>query len=107
MRIEVLYFEGCPNHRVAVERAKDALAQEGVEAEVVEVRVAEEAAAQELGFLGSPTVRVNGRDVEPAARELKRFGMCCRTYFEDGRRSGAPSREMIRAAVREALAAEG
>jgi len=106
MRFEVLFFEGCPNHRLAVERAKNALAQESVEAEVAEVRVADEAAARELGFLGSPTVRINGKDVEPAARGLTQFGMCCRTYFEGGRRSGAPSQEMIRAAVREALGVE-
>jgi hypothetical protein len=105
MQIEVLFFDGCPNHRLAVQRAKSALAQEGVEAEVVEVRVSGEAAARELGFLGSPTVRVDGKDVEPAARGLKQFGMCCRTYLEGGRRSGAPSQEMIRAAVREALGA--
>ncbi|MCL6546936.1 MAG: DUF2703 domain-containing protein [Bryobacteraceae bacterium] len=106
MRIEVLFFDGCPNHRLALERVNSALAQEGVEAEVIEVRVPDEAAARELGFLGSPTVRINGQDVEPAARGLKQFGMCCRTYFEGGRRSGAPSQEMIRAALREALGAE-
>jgi len=54
MKIEVLYFEGCPNHRPAVERVKEALKEEALAGEVVEVNVPDEAAAQALGFLGSP-----------------------------------------------------
>src|SRR5450759_1037351 len=103
MKTEILYFEGCPNHRPAVERVREVLKEEGLTAEVVEVNVSDEAAARPLGFLGSPTIRVNGLDVEPPARSSKQFGMLCRTYTEDGRREGLPSRELIRKALREAV----
>lgn len=102
MKIEVLYFEGCPNHATAVNRVREVLREEGVEAEVVEVNVRGEGGANEVGFLGSPTVRVNGIDVGPSARCSEEYGMMCRTYVV-GR--GAPPKDLIRAALREVLGA--
>ena len=102
MKIEVLYFDGCPNHKPAVERVQQSLREEGVSAELVEVNVGDGSIAQQVGFLGSPSVRVNGLDVEPEAGAAREYGMMCRTYSVDGRREGLPSREMLRQAIREA-----
>ena len=102
MKIEVLYFDGCPNHKPAVERVQLLLAEEGVFAEVAEVNVSDELIAQKVGFLGSPSIRVNGLDVEPEARASRDYGMMCRTYAVSGRREGLPSREVLRQAIREA-----
>ncbi len=102
MRIEVLYFDGCPNHKPAIERAQEVLREEGVSAEVLEVNVREPSMAQALGFLGSPSVRIDGLDVEPEARAVREYGMMCRTYAVNGRREGLPSRDMLRRAIREA-----
>src|SRR5713226_4365903 len=102
MKIEVLYFDGCPNHKPAVERVQQSLREEGVFAEVQEVNVSDASIAQKVGFLGSPSVRVNGLDVEPEARAAREYGMMCRTYSVDGRREGLPSREVLRQAIREA-----
>lgn len=105
MNIEVLYFDGCPNHAAAVERVREVLREEGIEAEVVEVNVRDEASARDVGFLGSPTIRVNGIDVEPAVRSSREYGMMCRTYAVGQKREGAPPKELIRAALRGALPA--
>jgi copper chaperone CopZ len=102
MRIEILYFDGCPNHESAVQLVRDMLTEEGMAAQVDEVKVPDEASARAIGFLGSPSIRVNGLDVEPAARSLSESGMMCRTYMVGGHRQGLPSREMIQAALREA-----
>src|SRR5215472_14495714 len=102
MKIEVLYFDGCPNHKPAVERVQQLLREEGVSAELLEVNVSDASIAQELRFLGSPSVRVNGLDVEPEARTARDYGMMCRTYAVNGRRDGLPSHEMLRQAIREA-----
>lgn len=102
MKIEVLYFDGCPNHKPAVERVQQLLREEGVSAGVLEVNVSDTSIAQKVGFLGSPSVRVNGLDVEPEARAASENGMMCRTYAVDGRREGLPSREVLRHAIREA-----
>src|SRR5258708_38975005 len=102
MKIEILYFDGCPNHKPAVERVWQLLREEDVSAEVLEVNVSDASIAQRVGFLGSPSVRVNGLDVEPEARAPREYGMMCRTYSVDGRREGLPSRESLRQAIREA-----
>jgi hypothetical protein len=104
MKIEVLYFDGCPNHKLAVESVRELLREEGVSAEVMEVNVNDASIAQEVRFLGSPSVRVDGQDVEPEARTAREYGMMCRTYSVDRRRERLPSREMLRQAIREANA---
>lgn len=107
MKIEVMYFQGCPNHHTTVEHVMKALSAERITCPVQEIEVRDDRAAQALGFLGSPSVRVNGLDVEPAARIGQRAGFGCRTYVDDGRRSGIPSIEMIRKALVEASGSEG
>jgi hypothetical protein len=102
MQIEVLYFEDCPNHLPTVERIDAVLREESCSADVREVLVPDVQTAQRVNFLGSPTVRVNGIDIEPAALDRKDFGLMCRRYA-----GGAPSHELIRAAVRSAMESEG
>ena len=97
MQIEVLYFEDCPNHLPTVKRIKSVLHEEGCEAKVRELLVPDVETAQRVNFLGSPTVRVNGIDIEPAAQNRSDFGLMCRRYT-----GGVPSRELIRAAIRSA-----
>ena len=102
MKVEILYFSGCPNHFSAVGRVRDALEQEGVAAELVELEVIDMATAHRVGFLGSPSIRVNGQDVERAARASQASGLACRTYSYQGQRAGVPPLEWICAALREA-----
>ena len=106
MKVEILYFSGCPNHAPAVDRAREVLAQEEMPAEMVEVEVTDAATAQRVGFLGSPSIRVDGQDVEPSARAERSFGMSCRTYSDGDRRARVPPQSWIRAAVREARGKE-
>ena len=102
LKIEILYFEGCPNRAPAVERMEAVLKEESLSATISEVNVCDSTIAQELGFLGSPSIRVNGLDVEPEARSARDYGMMCRTYAVNGRREGLPSREVLRQAILEA-----
>src|SRR6516164_1497436 len=101
MKIEVLYFDGCPNYKPALVRVRQVLPEEGLFAEIVEVNVSEQSIAQKVRFLGSPSIRVNGLDDEPEARRERACGMMCRTYAVNGRREGLPSHEMLRQAMRE------
>jgi mercuric ion transport protein len=102
MKIEILYFDDCPNHGPTVERVRDAIRQEGLAAEVVGVNVRDEATARSLGFLGSPTVRIDGLDIEPSARSSKDFGLMCRTYSGGDKQVGVPPLDLIRAALLDA-----
>lgn len=103
VKVEVLYFKGCPNHKPVVEQVRQALRSEQINVPVYEVEVADAAMAQRVGFLGSPSVRIDGLDVEPEAHGLQTFGFGCRTYSDSGgRRFGLPSIGTIRQALTEA-----
>jgi hypothetical protein len=97
MKIEILYFDGCPNYLPALDRLRTVLASEGLCAEVIELQVKDESAAREHKFFGSPTIRVNGLDIEAGSRHVNETGFACRCYP-----GGLPSEEMIRTAVSEA-----
>ena len=101
-RVEILYFEGCPNHEPA-RALVDRLARElDVEPEIELVQVADPEAAAMLRFLGSPTVRVDGVDVEPGAEERRDFAFSCRIYRSDGGASEQPAEGWVREALLEA-----
>lgn len=102
MQIEVLYFEDCPNHLPTVAQIARVLREERCSAEVREILVPDVETAQREKFLGSPTVRVNGIDIEPAAQGRMEFGLMCRRYT-----GGVPSDELIRSALRSAMQKEG
>ena len=103
MKVEILYVTDCPHQLAAVALVKDVLAAQGVEAEITEVLVSDEQAARELSFPGSPTIRINGRDVaEPLAPGA--FALSCRLY-PGSLRIGVPPVELVRLAV--AAAREG
>ena len=94
MKIEVLYVPGCPNHKPAVEAVTNVLALESFETEISEVPVRSEGEAHALRFPGSPTIRINGGDIEPGS--ISGFGLACRLY---GNGLGIPSEAAIRTAV--------
>jgi hypothetical protein len=102
MRIEILYFAGCANHHPAVDRVRKIVEQETAVADLVEMEIKDAAMARVTGFLGSPSIRIDGRDIEPAARSSQAFAMGCRIYADQNGLAGLPPVEWIRAAVREA-----
>jgi mercuric ion transport protein len=102
MKIEILYFDQCPSHGPTLERVKDLLRHDVLAADVVEVNVPDDATARQLHFLGSPTVRIDGLDIEPSARSSKAFGLMCRTYADGDRQLGIPPLDLIRTALRAA-----
>ncbi len=103
MKIQVLYFQGCPNHMLTVDLARQVVAEIGLDAEIKEVEVTRDDDAAQVGFLGSPTVLVNGVDIEAGARTRTDFGFSCRTYAG----MGMPPRALMIAAAESAAAEEG
>ena len=103
MKVEVLYFKGCPNHLPTIERVRETLHGMGLPDEIREIEVDSQEKAEATAFLGSPSVRINGVDVEPSARGVRAFGLTCRTYVDDAIRTGLPSRELISAAIAEQI----
>jgi hypothetical protein len=102
MRIELLYFEGCPSVDLLRPRLERLLRDAGL-SETIELRRVESLdAAEAERFLGSPTLRVNGQDVEPRAAQRRDFGLKCRLYRFDGGSGGLPPDEWIRTALERA-----
>jgi hypothetical protein len=100
MIIEVLYFDGCPNHVALVPRLREVLAHADV-SELIQLRRVETAEdAERERFLGSPTIRVDGRDVDPGAEQRDDFGMKCRLYATEDGLLGAPPDAWILQAIR-------
>jgi hypothetical protein len=99
VKIELLYFDGCPNHEALLPHLRELLGSRGVRVDVELVNIEDAGAAERARFLGSPTVRVNGRDVEPGANDRTDFGLKCRLYaMPDGLR-GMPADEWVLATV--------
>ena len=97
MRIEILYVPGCPNYQPTFERLQAVLASEAVKTGIQGIPVTTDVEAKTLLFPGSPTVRVNGEDVEP--RQTSVPSLACRLYEN---RSGMPSQELQRTAISDA-----
>ena len=74
-RIELLLSPGCAHAEEAVNLVKNTLKKLQVDAEVSETMLDTKEMANELKFLGSPTIRVNGRDIEPGAEERQDYGL--------------------------------
>jgi hypothetical protein len=100
MKIEILYFDGCPTYRAAEETLRGVLAVQGIDAEVELVAVNTNQEAQRLRFPGSPTIRVDDRDLFPVA-DLAGYALGCRMYATPEELKGSPTAEMVRAALAE------
>jgi hypothetical protein len=99
MRIEILYFDGCPNHHLAENRVREVLAELQLRAKIIRVNVSDESIAAKVRFPGSPTVRIDGEDVVPGTDDGN-FSLRCRVYATGSGLAGAPDTAAIRAAIR-------
>jgi hypothetical protein len=105
MNVELLYFDGCQAYERLLPRLRELVTQAGGNPAAIETRPVESPeAAERARFLGSPTVRVNGHDVDPGAAERDDFGLKCRIYRSEDGQSSQPPERWIRAALAEAPA---
>lgn len=100
MQIRVLYFDGCPHWREAAEAVRRIAARLAVPEAVECIPVDSVEDAVRRRFLGSPSIQIDGVDIEPSARQRTDFTLACRIYGS----SGVPPEELIESAIREASA---
>jgi hypothetical protein len=104
MKVELLWWEGCPSYPETLADLERVLRDEGVDADVDLVEVESDEQARRQRFPGSPTVRIDGEDALPPA-DGEPFSLTCRVYrLRDGRVSPTPDPEDLREAVRRAHA---
>jgi hypothetical protein len=105
VEITFLYFEDCPSHEAALARLRQVMAEEGIQAEIEIVKVETDEQAQSRRFVGSPTILIDGQDIDPLPADIQ-VALTCRAYqLEDGRISPLPSANMVRRALRRAAGA--
>ena len=100
MNVELLYFDGCPSYKSLLPRLHALLDEVGARDALTLRRVESDDAAVTERFLGSPTVRVDGRDVDPSAAERDDFGLKCRLYRTEAGLEHTPPESWIRDALR-------
>jgi hypothetical protein len=99
-KIEFLFWEDCPSHPEARRRLQEVMAELGIQTPVHEIEVLEDADAVRLAFPGSPTIRVDGVDIDAVGAASMGTALTCRIYrLEDGRFSPVPSKQMIHRAL--------
>ncbi len=97
MAVELLFWDGCPSHPEALAELREALAQLGRADDVLVREIASSEQAEREGFPGSPTIRVDGRDLFPIDDPP---GLSCRIYrLADGRFSPTPGTDALREAL--------
>jgi len=99
MKVELLYFDGCPSYEKLLPRLRSLLEEAGAGDALALRRVEGESAAEQERFLGSPTVRVDGQDVDPGAGERSDFGLKCRLYQTEAGLEHVPPEAWIRDAL--------
>ena len=97
--IEVLYVEHCPCVLAALSLVQRVCAELGIVAEVRTILITDQAAAEQVRFPGSPTVRVAGRDVEPGVEPPVEYTLECRLYRHEHRLAGYPQERWVRDAL--------
>ena len=97
--IALFYFAECPNNEAAREIVERVADEAGAEIDLRLVEVGSAQDAERLRFLGSPSVRVNGRDIEPSADGRRSYVFACRVYRTELGVGGLPSERWVRAAL--------
>jgi hypothetical protein len=105
MDVEFLYWAGCPSHPQALADLREAMSELALDPSTIAVReVTTEQQARSESFVGSPTIRIDGADIQPPVGEP--IGLTCRVYHRgDGRISPTPDPATVRAALQEAWTA--
>ena len=102
-RVELLWWEGCPSTDEALAILREEMAELGLDPGAIDAReVSTDVEARREEFVGSPTIRVDGRDVQPLSDEP--IGLSCRVYrTTDGRISPVPDRLEVRQTLTDAM----
>jgi hypothetical protein len=102
--VELLTTPDCPHRDAALALVRRVYGQLDGQAEIRMIQVADQPAAEQARFLGSPTIRVNGRDIEPGAERNYEYTRGCRLYQGEHSLRGLPEEAWLRQALQQAQA---
>ncbi len=99
MKIELLYFNGCPSWETGLKNLREALCAEQINSEIQMVLIETEGQAAKEKFLGSPSFRIDGQDLWPENRESYYLG--CRVYATEEGLLGSPTVALLQQRIHE------
>jgi hypothetical protein len=98
--VELLWFSDCPNHPIARQMLADAIDRLAPGTAIDEIDASDPDVAAAHRFPGSPTIRVDGLDIEPGFRDPGDYAPRCRLYRTAAGLGGVPDRAWFEAALR-------
>lgn len=98
--VELLWFADCPNYRTARVMLEEAIAELAPGTPIRAIDATDPGVAAELRFPGSPTIRIDGRDIDPTHTDPGDYTPRCRLYRTDAGLGGLPDRRWMEAALR-------
>ena len=99
MQIEFLWFDDCPNHTTARALLSEILAERSIEAKIDDINVPDLESGERVKFAGSPSIRIDGVDIEPGYEDTGDYAPRCRVYPTSAGLRGVPEREWVVAAI--------
>ena len=99
MKIELLYFDGCPSWKNGLKNLQSALEEAGLTAPIDVIEVKDNEQANQLKFLGSPSFRVDGQELWPEERET--YELSCRVFPSSEGIKGFPTVAMLRGQLKQ------
>ncbi|MCP4253286.1 MAG: hypothetical protein GY775_07730 [Candidatus Scalindua sp.] len=100
VNIGIFFIEGCPGLSSITGNIEDVIAEEAVDADITLFIIETPEDARRLQFTGSPTVRINGNDIDSNMKTIKDYGLRSRHYYVNGKKLNYPSKSMIRDAIK-------
>jgi|tagenome__1003787_1003787.scaffolds.fasta_scaffold20482703_2 hypothetical protein len=100
VHVALLFIDDCPNREAVLPLLRRLIDEAGLQVPVTQQRVTSREEADRTKFLGSPTIRVDGVDIEPSAHERHDYGLQCRLYPTPHGLRGVPAEALIRTALR-------
>lgn len=99
-QVELLWFRGCTNHQAALGMVEQVVADIAPGTPILSVDATDPQVAIAHRFPGSPTIRVDGRDVDPSFQDPADYTPRCRIYWTASGPQGIPDRAWLEAALR-------
>ena len=102
VKIDILFIKGCPGYLLTKKYIEEIVFDEAVDAKVSLIQIDNDEDAGKLHFIGSPTVRVEGKDIDEDFKDNKDYGVKSRLYHIEGNPFDHPSKNMLRDAIKKA-----
>ncbi len=103
MKIEILVYDGCPHSEPAEKLVRETVSELGIDAKIEIVNVIDNDDAVAKRFLGSPSIRIDGKDLKVEEDELTQYSMRCRVYRDGEKQMGVPAKDLLVKRLRMAI----